>query len=283
MGTDTATLLLGFLKQTFTGFSPSSSTLANDLLKNATIPMATWLVIFLLFYEMVNKGMKLAEGGGGGSFTIYLPIFFKWVITLAVIVNIQPLFIMVDSIASQLTTNLIAVAAKNAAYAASQKISLNFSGGIWVILFQFIVMLINFIMAIVANVSIILLIALRNFEMLVLYVLAPMALVALATEKLSSGAITYFKTWGAYALQTTVIAVIIVIFPVFLNDYNKMMDGSNGDVIYTLIKGIMPGGVGSGAVTGIANGIGSIVLNIMYIVAIYKSLGIAKKITGSGG
>ncbi|MGV7959484.1 hypothetical protein PJP14_29730, partial [Mycobacterium kansasii] len=65
-------------------------------------------------------------------------------------------------------------------------------------------------MAIVANVSIILLIALRNFEMLVLYVLAPMALVALATEKLSSGAITYFKTWGAYALQTTVIAVIIV-------------------------------------------------------------------------
>lgn len=126
--------------------------------------------------------MKLAEGGGGGSFTIYLPIFFKWVITLAVIVNIQPLFIMVDSIASQLTTNLIAVAAKNAAYAASQKISLNFSGGIWVILFQFIVMLINFIMAIVANVSIILLIALRNFEMLVLYVLAPMALVALATE-----------------------------------------------------------------------------------------------------
>lgn len=62
-----------------------------------------------------------------------------------------------------------------------------------------------------------------------------------------------------------------------------MMDGSNGDVIYTLIKGIMPGGVGSGAVTGIANAIGSIVLNIMYIVAIYKSLGIAKKITGSGG
>ena len=76
MSTDTATLLLGFLKQTFSGFSPSSSTLANDLLKNATIPMATWLVIFLLFYEMVNKGMKLAEGGGGSSFTIYLPIFF---------------------------------------------------------------------------------------------------------------------------------------------------------------------------------------------------------------
>lgn len=283
MGTDTASLLLGFLKQTFSGFSPSSSTLANDLLKNATIPMATWLVIFLLFYEMVNKAMKLAEGGGGGSFTIYLPIIFKWIITLAVIVNVQPLFVMVDTIASQLTTNLIAVAAKNAAYAASQKISLNFSGGIWVILFQFIVMLINFIMAIVANVSIILLIALRNFEMLILYVLAPMALVALATEKLSSGAITYFKTWGAYALQTSVIAVIIVIFPVFLKDYNSMMDGSNGDVIYTLIKAIMPGGIGSGAVTGIANAIGSIVLNVMYIIAIYKSLGIAKKITGSGG
>lgn len=282
MSTDTATLLLGFLKQTFSGFSPSSSTLANDLLKNATIPMATWLVIFLLFYEMVNKGMKLAEGGGGSSFTIYLPIFFKWIITLAVIVNIQPLFIMIDSIASQLTTNLIAVAAKNTAYAASQKISLNFSGGIWVILFQFIVMIINFFAAIIANVSIILLIALRNFEMLVLYVLAPMAMVALAIEKLSSGGIAYFKTWGAYALQTTVIAVIIVIFPVFLNDYNSMMDGSNGNVIVTLVNGLTPGGAG-GAVTGIANAVGSIVLNVMYIIAIYKSLGIAKKITGTGG
>ncbi|WP_270251160.1 hypothetical protein [Lactococcus lactis] len=282
MSTDTATLLLGFLKQTFSGFSPSSSTLANDLLKNATIPMATWLVIFLLFYEMVNKGMRLAEGGGGSSFTIYLPIFFKWIITLAVIVNIQPLFIMIDSIASQLTTNLIAVAAKNTAYADAQKISLNFSGGIWVILFQFIVMIVNFFMAIIANVSIILLIALRNFEMMVLYVLAPMAMVALATEKLSSGGIAYFKTWGAYALQTTVIAVIIVIFPVFLNDYNSMMDGSNGNVIVTLVNGLIPGGAG-GAVTGIANAVGSIILNIMYIIAIYKSLGIAKKITGTGG
>lgn len=282
MSTDTATLLLGFLKQTFSGFSPSSSTLANDLLKNATIPMATWLVIFLLFYEMVNKGMRLAEGGGGSSFTIYLPIFFKWIITLAVIVNIQPLFIMIDSIASQLTTNLIAVAAKNAAYADAQKISLNFSGGIWVILFQFIVMIVNFFMAIIANVSIILLIALRNFEMMVLYVLAPMAMVALATEKLSSGGIAYFKTWGAYALQTTVIAVIIVIFPVFLKDYNSMMDGSNGNVIVTLVNGLIPGGAG-GAVTGIANAVGSIILNVMYIIAIYKSLGIAKKITGTGG
>lgn len=282
MSTDTATLLLGFLKQTFSGFSPSSSTLANDLLKNATIPMATWLVIFLLFYEMVNKGMRLAEGGGGSSFTIYLPIFFKWIITLAVIVNVQPLFIMIDSIASQLTTNLIAVAAKNTAYVDAQKISLNFSGGIWVILFQFIVMIVNFFMAIIANVSIILLIALRNFEMLVLYVLAPLAMVALATEKLSSGGITYFKTWGAYALQTTVIAVIIVIFPVFLKDYNSMMDGTNGNVIVTLVNGLIPGGTG-GAVTGIANAVGSIVLNVMYIIAIYKSLGIAKKITGTGG
>ncbi|MCU5753966.1 hypothetical protein OBG91_11505 [Lactococcus lactis] len=55
MGTDTATLLLGFLKQTFTGFSPSSSTLANDLLKNATIPMATWLVIFYCFMKWSIK------------------------------------------------------------------------------------------------------------------------------------------------------------------------------------------------------------------------------------
>ncbi|MCE2141498.1 hypothetical protein GRC93_13850, partial [Streptococcus thermophilus] len=86
--------------------------------------------------------------------------------------------------------------------------------------------------------------------MLVLYVLAPMAMVALATEKLSSGGIAYFKTWGAYALQTTVIAVIIVIFPVFLNDYNSMMDGSNGNVIVTLVNGLTPGGAG-GAVTGI--------------------------------
>ena len=280
MSTDTATLLLGFLKQTFSGFSPSSSTLANDLLKNATIPMATWLVIFLLFYEMVNKGMRLADGGGGSSFTIYLPIFFKWIITLAVIVNVQPLFIMIDSIASQLTTNLIAVAAKNTAYTAAQKISLNFSGGIWVILFQFIVMIVNFFMAIIADVSIILLIALRNFEMMVLYVLAPLAMVALATEKLSSGGITYFKTWGAYALQTTVIAVIIVIFPVFLNDYNSMMDGSNGNVIVTLVNGLVPGG---GAETGVANAVGSIVLNVMYIIALFKSLGIAKKITGTGG
>ncbi|MCE2141703.1 hypothetical protein GRC93_14890, partial [Streptococcus thermophilus] len=50
----------------------------------------------------------------------------------------------------------------------------------------------------------------------------------------------------------------------------------------TLVNGLTPGGAG-GAVTGIANAVGSIVLNVMYIIAIYKSLGIAKKITGTGG
>lgn len=108
---------------------------------------------------------------------------------------------------------------------------------------------------------------LRFFELYLLYVFAPIPSASFASKKFENIGISYFKVFGAYAFQSTVILVVMGIYSWFAKTAIVLKVPEGG-----IIK--MDDGM-----TGFLSGI---VYALVFVITLWRTLSISKRLFGVG-
>lgn len=118
----------------------------------------------------------------------------------------------------------------------------------------------------IAVTSVYIIIYIRFFQLYLLAFLSPIPMASIASKEYESIGITYIKTGFAYAFQTIVILAVMRLFSFFAKPTFDVSDS------LSFISGL----------SGWGDALGSLVYAIAYIVVIWQTLSISKKLFGVG-
>jgi hypothetical protein len=225
------------LSQNLSNYLYDAYKLVKELQTLVVSPLALSILAIFILLEFQKISLKV-EGAGGApmlGFEMIIKSFIKFAICYVVILKIQDLLDGIIVITSNLTYKVLAVGNTGTVKDVSERVRQAVEAeGFWSQIVILLIMCILFLVALVVRALIQVTIYLRFMELYIFSAMAPIPMGALPSQEFSSMTKSFFKNFAATGLQSTFIALVLIIYPIL---FMKLMDelGSN---LYGIVLGL---------------------------------------------
>ena len=225
------------LSQNLANYLYDAYQLVNQLQTLLVSPLALSILAIFILLEFQKISLKV-EGDGGApmlGFEMIIKSFIKFAICYVVILKIQDLLDGIIVITSNLTYKVLEIGNAGTVRDVGERVRQAVdSESFWSQLVVLLVMCILFLVALVVRALIQVTIYLRFMELYIFSAMAPIPMGALPSQEFSSITKSFFKNFAATGLQSTFIALVLIMYPIL---FMKLMDelGSN---LWAIILGL---------------------------------------------
>ena len=225
------------LSQNLANYLYDAYQLVKQLQTLVVSPLALSILAIFILLEFQKISLKV-EGAGGApmlGFEMIIKSFIKFAICYVVILKIQDLLDGIIVITSNLTYKVLEIGNAGTVRDVGERVRQAVdSESFWSQLVVLLVMCILFLVALVVSALIQVTIYLRFMELYIFSAMAPIPMGALPSQEFSSITKSFFKNFAATGLQSTFIALVLIMYPIL---FMKLMDelGSN---LWAIILGL---------------------------------------------
>ncbi|WP_251844550.1 type IV secretion system protein [Enterococcus durans] len=225
------------LGQNLSSYMYDAYDLVKDLQTIVVGPLALSILALFILLEFQRISLKV-EGAGGApmlGFEMIIKSFIKFAICYVVILRIQDILDGIIVITANLSAKVLAIGASGKVQNATEQVrravnDLDF----WEKIVILLIMCILFLVALVVRVLIQVTIYLRFLELYIFSAMAPIPMGVLPSQEFSSMTKSFFKNFASTGLQSTFIALVLIIYPMIFARIMKDV----GEGIWGIILGL---------------------------------------------
>ena len=271
--------------QNITNYNPSAFSWVVKMSTQVILPVAFYISLFFFMMEVINVVVPKSQAGDNVQFKDISMAFMRWLVAMAVATAGVSIFVFITMISTG-AINLFNQSGSITDALINSFISkiklpdnpLSALGEIFGMLTNpgklintaitgVLMYLLCLIAQIVAVISVSVIIYLRFFQLYLMALLSPIPLVSFASREFDSIGKNYLKYAFAYAFQTVVLVAVMWLFSFFAQ---PTIDVSGSLSTFSELK------------DNWGSALGSLVYAISYIVMIWQTLSVSKRLFGVG-